>query len=101
MQSEKKLVKQKLDTELAHVSFSSSAEVLQRTHPRKLSEKIRHWLNKEITVPLVPIGVTAAIFLSVSLLPALLEDETEQPRQLIQVGGNFYWSDLYEEVSKK
>ncbi len=101
MQSDKKIVKQKLDSELAHVSFSGSAKVLQRTHPKKLSEKIRYWLNKEITVPLVPITVTVAILFSVSFIPTFLDDQPEQHRQLIQVGGNYYWSDLYEVVSKK
>lgn len=101
LQNDDKKITQKLNDELAHFSFSGTKKVLKRTHPKTWQEKLLHWLNKEISVPVVPIGVTVVIFLSVSIVPSLLDDHTEQsPRQMIQVGGNYYWSDLYEAVRK-
>lgn len=102
MQNDKKHINQKLNQELAHFSFTSKEKVLQKTHPKTWKQKIVHLLNKEISVPIVPIGVATVLFISVNFVPDFIDTQKDQfPRQMIEMGGNYYWSDLFDEVSRK
>ena len=100
MSNDRKEIRKKLEQEMVHVSFSSQQEVLKRTHPQNLRQIVSSWWNKEVTISLVPVGLATLLLISASIVPALLkENEIElPPREIIQVGGNFYWSDLYEEA---
>lgn len=105
LQNEREAIKEKLQKELALITFSSSEEVLKRTQPKTFSQKIKEWWNKEISVSLVPVGIATLLLISLSITPSLFnenkQEQQPQQRQIIQVGGNFYWNDLYEEVRKK
>lgn len=103
MPNEQKAIHKKLHQELAHIHFSGSEEVLKRTHPKTFSQKLSEWWNKEVSIFLLPVGIVMLLIISVITIPTVPQD-TEinvKNRELIQVGGNFYWKDLFEEVSKK
>ena len=116
LSNDQKKIRKKLEQELAHLSFSSQEgvlkrthpqssqeEVLKRTHPQSFQEKVQSWWNKEVTLSLVPVGVVTFLLISATIVPSLLQEDKIElpPREIIQVGGNFYWSDLYEEARNK
>lgn len=103
LQSEQKQIRHQINEEMSHVSFSGKDKVLQKTHPITWTEKLGKWLNKEITIPLVPVSVASLLLITALLFPAmLLEDDHHLPtREIVEVGGNYYWSDLFEEVRNK
>ncbi|MBU9720887.1 MULTISPECIES: hypothetical protein [Bacillaceae] len=93
-----KELKGKLDKELVPVVFSekSKVEVLSLTHPQTLQEKLKGWWNKDVTIPLIPIGAVLVLFITVGSVMAVMENDVEVQRYLIEKGGNLYWSDMLE-----
>ena len=104
LQNEKKQLQQKLNNEMEIYTFASSDKVINRTHPKTWQQKLTQWWNKEITVSIVPVGVATFFLLTAALAPTFMQQENHyqlRERQIIEVGGYFYWSDLLEGVKKK
>lgn len=100
---EQKNVQKKLNEELSNFTFTGAEKVIKRTHPKSMSDKFKSWWNKEVTVPLAPVGIAILLLISATVAPSFLQNNNiELPaREIIQVGGSFYWSDLFEEVRNK
>ncbi|MFA9558653.1 hypothetical protein ACERII_15205 [Evansella sp. AB-rgal1] len=92
---QQKELKRQLDSELSHFSFTKQGGVLSKTHPKTWSEKVNNWWNKEITIPLLPVGaITVLLLLTAGMI--LFSNDGGQQVELIERGGNIYWSDMYE-----
>jgi hypothetical protein len=102
MKTEREHCKRKLDEELGRMRFTKEAEVLGLTHPRTWRQKWGALWNKEIEVPLLPLGMSMAVIIAIMAVVQVrnseINDETRQgdQRQLIEAGGNTYWKDQYE-----
>ncbi|XEC95131.1 hypothetical protein AB6A23_00635 [Paenibacillus tarimensis] len=101
MKAERERLKQKLDEELEAVEFTRQDEVIKRTHPRTWQDAVVSWWNKEIELPLVPIGIAASFLFALVTFNNLNGHTVEPPvireqRQLVEVAGNTYWKDDYE-----
>ncbi|WP_239616009.1 hypothetical protein [Cohnella mopanensis] len=102
-EQEREFIKNRLDEELGTVHFTREAEVLRRSHPRSWLERLKALWNKEIEVPLFPLGVSMAVIIAVVALTPLqnsmdTDNSHEEQRQLIEAGGNTYWKDNYEKA---
>ncbi|QMV43096.1 hypothetical protein [Cohnella cholangitidis] len=100
---EREFIKNRLDEELSALHFTKENEVLRRTHPRSWKERLTALWNKEIEVPLFPLGASMAVILTVITLTQLqsfmdADGSLEEQRQLIEAGGNTYWKDDYEKA---
>ncbi|MBB3125799.1 hypothetical protein FHS19_000453 [Paenibacillus rhizosphaerae] len=100
--TEQLLIKRTLEQELSEIRFTQAEEVLRATHPRSWRDRVRAFLNKELELPLVPLG-TAPLFLMAALFVYhLAEQPKTHPggpqlhRELIEEGGSYYWKDEYE-----
>lgn len=99
----------KLKEELAHVHFTSHEQVLRRTHPKKMIDRLRNWWNKELEIPVVPLFSISVLILIIGiggyelvLDDLLLPDGLTQQRELVDTGVGIYWSDVLERaVSRK
>lgn len=104
MKREQEFIKKRLDDELAMLYFNREEEVLRRTHPRSWHERLKALWNKELEVPLLPIGMSVAMLFAVVAVTQLQDFQNRQDtpsgdhRQLIEAGGNTYWKDDYEKV---
>jgi hypothetical protein len=101
--TEREFIKKRLDEELSALYFTRDDEVLRRAHPRSWKERLAALWNKEIEVPLFPLGVSMAVILTVVTLTQLesfmdADGTLEEQRQLIEAGGNTYWKDDYEKA---
>lgn len=109
MDKERDDIKQRLEEELRPVTFSSHDAVLRQTHPPTLRAILRALWNKELEIPLRPLGAAAAVLITgvlivYSPLPGTREQQAgPQPRQreLLETGGNTYWKDIYEQAVKR
>lgn len=102
MREEQAEIKKRLDEELGGLHYAGAERVLHRAlRPRRRRQRLNDWWNKEIELPLLPLAALC-ILLAGALLLTRSETLTEQPlavdepRQLIEVGGNTYWKDDYE-----
>lgn len=92
---QKPAVRQALDKELQHESFQGHANVLSRTHPKTWKARLANAWNKEVRIPVVPLG--AALFLIITAGTIIAVPGDEPKRELIERGGSYYWYDLFEE----
>lgn len=109
MNTERDTVKKRLDEELKNLQFTGHDRVIKQTHPPTFGARLLALWNKEIEIPVKPIGAIGAIILIVSL--TLHQPEIKQRpqqntpqrvnRELIEAGGNTYWKDIYEQAVKK
>ncbi|WP_313640268.1 hypothetical protein [Paenibacillus sp.] len=107
--TEREAIKQQLDEELQTIHFKGYERVLKMTHPPTFGARLFALWNKEIEIPVKPIGAIGAIILVISL--TLHQPEVKhQPqqsvqqhanRELIEAGGNTYWKDIYEQAVKR
>jgi hypothetical protein len=104
MKSEQESIKGMIDKELAELRFGRQADVLKRTHPRAWRDHLRVWWNKELQLPLLPIGLSCVLLITIatavqlSELPNSHDAPPPQHRELIETGGNTYWSDEFEKA---
>ncbi|BBI31658.1 hypothetical protein [Cohnella abietis] len=105
MKPEQELIKRQLEEELELLRFSRGREVLERTHPRSWRSRLKAFWNKEIELPVIPLGVGIALIATIVMIAQLDKDEHRgadaiylQKRQLIEIGGNTYWKDDYEKA---
>lgn len=110
MNYEREAIKQLLDDELNEVQFTAHERVIRQTHPPTFGARLSSLWNREIEIPIKPLGAIAVIVLITSL--TLLQphigvaphvQSTQQPKQreLIEAGGNTYWKDIYEQAVKE
>ncbi|ASA19434.1 hypothetical protein [Paenibacillus donghaensis] len=111
-EQERAQMKRKLDEELGPVRFTGQDRVLRQTHPRSLGSRLHALWNKELEIPLRPVGALGAVLLVAAFaLNPLRSSETPQPaqqpvqqsahRELIEAGGSTYWKDVYEQAVMK
>ncbi len=97
---ERECMNKRLREELDELRFGGQEGVLRRTHPRSWRDRLLALWNKELEVPVVPLGLSFAVLLAVlaASQPRNPDDGVEAPtgRQLVEVGGNTYWKDDYE-----
>ncbi|WP_150265541.1 hypothetical protein [Paenibacillus tepidiphilus] len=110
MDNERERIRQQLEEELEPLTFSGAERVLRQTHPASRSGRLHAWWNKELEIPLRPLGAGAAIVLLgiVLVLAPRGESGKEQEagsppgvRELIVAGGNTYWKDIYEQAVRR
>ncbi len=101
MQQERETIHRRLKDELSEVYFDQTDLVLQRTHPRTWGQRIRMLWNREIELPLVPIGLAAAFLIGIAIFQQGADPQQGDPltpRQMVEAGGNIYWADAYEKA---
>lgn len=101
MNQEQKTITQQLKKELAELQFTGHTKVIRRTHPTTWRQKMISWWNKEIELPLLPIGTAlAAVIIVMSIIPGQSApketNDLAKPRVLVEEGGNIYWEDVYK-----
>jgi len=97
-------VKRKLDEELSGLRFGDRQKVLGRTHPKTRRDRLRALWNKELELPVVPIGAALLLFFTAAFLyRAVLQPKASLPhggtafkREMIEEGGSVYWKDVLE-----
>lgn len=98
-------LKNLLDRELADLQFHKEADVIARTHPATWRGRLRSFWNKELELPVIPLGTAFLLtFVSAFLFHAARQPETgpdmknagTQQRELIKAGGSMYWKDEIE-----
>ena len=89
-------LKQAIDEELSDVTFNGKDAVLRRTHPKTNQEKLSALWNKEVQVPLIPLGAALFLMITAGTLVSIPGDD-EAERELIERGGSYYWSDMIDE----
>ncbi len=89
-------MKQQLDEELTGIVFTQHESILRQLNSRSKQEKVKRFLNKEITLPVLPVmAIMACFFVGASIdLISFYQIETNE---LIEVQGNIVWSDLFQE----
>lgn len=98
---ERESIKENLNAELADVDFTRAADVLRRTHPRTWQQRFTAWWNRELSLPIIPIGIGFVLLLFLVGV-VQLRDYADLPRsshhgnELVQAGGNTYWKKDYE-----
>lgn len=106
---ERKQVQEQLNKELAHLQFTSQQQVLERTHPVTLKQKLVFLWNKELEIPLVPVATVLVLLIGISLaspiFSGMIVSEQQSPhtqtRELIDTGAGIYWSDTLEKAVSK
>ncbi len=100
----KERLKKQLDKELQSVKFSLQEEVMKKVQRPSFPQRLSALLNKEVEIPLLPVGVVLALFFSwgiKDIIPEENQPDGNKERELIQAGGNTYWKDLYEKAAGK
>lgn len=109
MTMEREEFKQRLNEELASIQFTGHERVIRQTHPPTLGSRLQALWNKEIELPVKLVGGVGAsllvIFLTLNLLhvgaPHQNSQQQQGHRELVEVGGNTYWMDIYEQAVKQ
>jgi len=106
LDQEQSILKQELDRELSHLKFSKQADVIRRTHPTTLRGRLRALWNKELELPVIPLGTAFALLFTAAFLyhggrqpkshPEPVPGGTPEQRVLIEAGGSIYWKDEIE-----
>lgn len=111
MSNEQEDIKRRLDEELSRLSFSGQERVLQQTHPAAPLARLRALWNKELEIPLKPLGALSALLVAGALILCYPQSGTpdqqapplpaQGQRELIEAGGNTYWKDIYEQAVRR
>lgn len=93
----KNKMKEHLDRELTHITFTQQDVVLAKIQSKKIN-KWRYFWDKEVEISLVP---ATAIFILLFGLgfytwspTHLTQVELEPEKKLIEIAGNVYWDTL-------
>ncbi|RXZ81635.1 hypothetical protein EBB07_13305 [Paenibacillaceae bacterium] len=83
------------------MKFHSSETVIRRTHPKTWHERLKKFWNKELELPVLPLGAafTLLFIFAVTTLPGGNRNPVNpEPFKegLIEAGGNIYWKKDYE-----
>jgi hypothetical protein len=100
MLKERQSMRRRLDDELIHLTYDQQESILRRTHPRTWSERARAFWNREVELPLIPIGIVIILMMGwpvyQHVVPDMKDSINRSSRQMIEVGGSTYWKDAYE-----
>lgn len=101
MNKEQQQAQAQLEAELEQVHFSLQEQVLSRAFPKSRGERLRALWNKELQLPVIPLGLAAAVLLSLAVMSSLPRTgpgmkTADRSRELVHVAGNIYWKDEYE-----
>ncbi|UCZ54417.1 hypothetical protein LGQ02_06545 [Bacillus shivajii] len=92
---EQKTLRRQLNEELSSYEFSRKDEVMKRTHPKSFGEQFNNWWNKEVTIPLLPVGMAVILLFSVGTGSMFIVDNKDDAKRImVEKGGNLFWSDL-------
>lgn len=95
-------MKKQLDTELQHLNFTKHQLVLDHIRTMTWKQKVKLVWNKEVEVPLLPIGaVFVACFLMIGLrniAPIQNNPTFENRDQLVEIEGYVYVKDDLEKA---
>ncbi len=100
---ERESMNKRLREELEELRFGGQEDVVRRTHPRSWSDRLLALWNKELELPIVPLGLSLVILLAVAAASQLRSSDdgseaADNRRELVEVGGNTYWKDDYEKA---
>ena len=104
MTFERNQVREQLEEELSGLKFRGHEEVMKRLQPVTWRERLQELWNREIEVPLVPVGLMVALIAGASFWlrqPTDVQDpRADHPKklELIEVAGNVYWKEDYERM---
>jgi hypothetical protein len=104
VEKEREELKRQLDKELQSVKFSLQQEVLSGVRRQTFRQKLSALLNKEVEIPLLPVGAIVALFFSWGIKDIIPEEKQTKyfaENELIEAGGNTYRKDLYEKAAEK
>lgn len=95
MDDDKKRLKNQLDRELATVRFTNHQQVLEKIgQPLTWRKRLHILWNKEIEVPVLPLGATLlAIFLFFSAKELVIQEKETEYKELVSIGTYIYWKD--------
>lgn len=98
---ERESMNKRLREELEELRFGGQEDVVRRTHPRSWRDRLLELWNKELELPVVPLGLSFVILLAVATASQLRSSDdgseaVDNRRELVEVGGNTYWKDDYE-----
>lgn len=101
-------INEKLNKELEMITFSSEEQVLQRLKQPSLKERLMDVLNKEITIPLVPVTTLAVIAIAIISVSSFWKNQdnhqqltTLKTTAIVEKGGNLYWKEWFVEVKER
>lgn len=102
MKRQHQTIKQQLDNELEHLTFTKQRAVINHIQQQTWRQKCAAMWNKEIEVPLVPV-TTVSFTLLLCFGIAFSGDSDSTPAhsysdETIKVGGNVYWKEDFEEL---
>lgn len=98
---QRKVIKQQLDDTLEHIHFTAQQDVLHRVRKKQWKEKFTDIWNKEIEIPLLPIGA-ACMLLFFSMYAGTSDKGTENNKKVqVEFGGYVYWEETLAKVGKQ
>ncbi|SDZ67555.1 hypothetical protein SAMN05421736_13014 [Evansella caseinilytica] len=100
---QQKDISKKLNGELSHFHFSGNEEVIRKTHPKTLRDRLMRWWNKEISIPLVPLGMAALLLFSTAgayVFSVTKKPEHEQISTIEIRTENGYWLEFNEKEAQ-
>jgi len=100
---ERESMNKRLQEELGGLRFGGQENVLRRTHPQTWRDRLLALWNKELELPVVPLGLSFVVLLAVAAASQLRSSDdgseaADNRRELVEVGGNTYWKDDYEKA---
>lgn len=96
---ERKHVKEKLDAELHHLTFTAQKDVLSRLRQKSWREKFHDLWNKEIEIPIMSLAAAFTIvFFMIGVVGKNSSVEHTEYKQLTSVGDYFYWQSELEKL---
>jgi len=103
MAQNQKELKEQLEVELKELRFTGQDSVLRRTHPQTWRDRLLILWNKELELPLLPLGMTAALLLTLVAVGRMDARDgntmaVQDRRELVEVAGNIYWKEDYEKA---
>lgn len=112
MNDDREEIRERLAEELAPLRFGGQDEVLRKARPAGWRNRISAFWNKELMLPLQPLALCVIVFVIAAAAWKLNEAPGGSPskqsgtvppaqRQLIEIGGNMYWKDLYDRAVKQ
>ncbi|SHF86332.1 hypothetical protein [Ornithinibacillus halophilus] len=100
--NEKKRFKNQLDHELQNIHFNKQEEVLDKAYPTTWKQKLSKLWNKEIDIPLLPVGAVFVLMLfGYGYKDIFNNDRMYEDKELVEIAGNTYWKDELEKVMGK
>ena len=100
MKKANRQLKNHLDKELTQIQFSGQLEVMNKINQITWKDKLHRLWNKEISIPLIPVGAVLALCIFWIGYKEIPQDERKNTNSgvLISVAGSYYWKDDFERM---